>query len=32
MGIALDGVANPNLCPDCLPTVADFVERLKEKF
>ncbi len=31
MGIALNGVANPNLCPEHLAAVADFVDSLGKK-
>lgn len=29
-GIAMDGVSNPNLCPEHLAATADFVDGLKE--
>lgn len=32
MGINLDGVNNPNFCPNCLAVVAEFIDRLQEKY
>jgi len=28
-GVALDGVANPNLCPSCLGKVMQYVDEVK---
>jgi hypothetical protein len=29
-GIVLDGVPNPHLCPDCLGSVADYVDAKRQ--